>query len=88
MRLFIIICFILYLCIILGNAQPTLQSYTACYVCTDGTYVKYIGKDTYLMRKEALVEFGCEVKSRVWNCESNKIVRSRTVRYYQRYYKK
>jgi hypothetical protein len=43
-----------------------------CYICKDGSYVKYQGEDTFPLRHKAQEQFGCEVSGTISFCSNEK----------------
>ena len=64
------------------------KEYTACYVCKDETYVRYIGKDSYFMRREALEQFACRVVGEIPTCTTERVVKATNLKYFQKNYQK
>jgi len=60
------------------------KGYTACYVCEDGTFVKYKGEDSYFKRREAMRRYDCKVVKRVWECDTDRIVKDKRWKYWQK----
>lgn len=48
------------------------KDYTACYVCSDNSKVKYTGEDSKQKRERAKEKYNCNVVGRIPECEDCK----------------
>lgn len=56
----------------IGSVVFSQKDYTACYVCSDNSKVKYTGEDSKEKRKMAKKEHNCDVVGRVPECKECK----------------
>ena len=53
-----------------ASALPAFAD--GCFICKDGGYVKYVGEDTFPLRKKAQEQLKCEVTGTVSFCSNEK----------------
>lgn len=66
-----------------AGASPKVNK-IPCYVCREGEPVKYEGKDSFLLRQQAWKKYKCNVKSRIWECTTDRVVKQKSWAYYQK----